>query len=517
MRREIKVAGRLPSYEELVIQELGRLLEQTCALSTRFSQVFTPNANQKKVFDLIEGSMVPKSRSLHILLYGPTGTGKSYAALAYAIDKLLSYPGTNALGCRRTATDIKTSIFKDAMGFLDRWNVPFTSNSQDTYIRLPNASTFWMRSDKSLVQAKKDKSDALGSTAYSLVILEEADSLSEELANTIAGRMREDTGDFRRVIFYICNPPDDDHWLYQRFFGQNNNPDDPTSRYRALKLELAGNEFIRDGYAEDMEEDYAHNPALYERMKLGNFGPAVRGIPIFKDSFNLKYHVAEESFIKTWNPNFPMVRGWDFGYRGMAMTILQDDPIRKQVRVFYSKLNKNCLFDTFADEQLVFCHRHFPGAEWVDTCDPAGCQKTGLTALTYHDIMKQKGMYPRYQTSTVEVGLNLIEDVLNSSVKGRPAILFDPVYCNVLVKAFYAGYCNEKERADVGIVPVKDGVYDHIMDAFRYSVLHIRNPRTFKSASKQHHTGFTPVDGMGTRVHLAGPRSNSFGYHSRMG
>lgn len=497
MKREIRITGKIPSYQEFIIQELGRLLEANCTLSTKFHEGFTPTKNQKMLFELIESSTVPKDRSIHLLLYGGTGGSKSWGAIGYALDKLLSFPNTNVLAVRRTQTDIKTSIWRDTRDFLDRWGIPYQANQSDFTLTMPNQSLMTMRSDKSLVQAKKDKSDGLGSTRFSVVILEEADSISEEVADTMPGRMREETGDFRRIIFYICNPPDESHWLYELFFGVNprtgkvNDPDDPASRYRALHMPSEGNEHLRAGYLDDITDDFGRKSALSDRMRDGQFGPAVRGIPIFKDSFNLATHVAEHDLSPEWNRDLPMFRCWDFGYRGMAIVIGQDDIQRRQIRIFVAEVKKNCLLDTFADEQLLKCLRMFPDAEWMDYCDPAGAQRTGLSPLTYHDILRSKGINPKFKNSTIEYGLNIIEEVFNSTIKQRPCFLISPILSKPLYKALQSGYCNDKDRIDQGVNPVKDGVYDHIVDALRYGMIFLRKPGYPVGSGRQMNRGYS--------------------------
>ncbi len=516
MKREIKLKnGRVPTYEEVIVSELGSLMAGNYDLSSKFRKNFKPNENQKKLQELLDGSTVPIERTLHILLYGSPGSGKSWAAIAKALDTLLSYPNTNVLGVRRTHSDIEASIFKDSLKFLNTWGVPHFPNITKTTILIPNGSKFVMRSDKALVQAKKDKSDALGSTSFSIVILEEADSISEELADTIPARMREDTGNFRRIIFYVCNPPDETHWLYKKFF-ENNNPHDPASRYRALQCNTEGNEFIRKGYIEDLKDDYRGNSSLWERHVMGNFAPAVRGIPIFKNSFDLEYHVEDNL---EWNPNYPVHRGWDFGFRGMAMVAFQDDLDRRQLRGFISHVAQSCLLDTFADEMILKCMRKFPGAEFIDYCDPAGVQKTGLSKNSYVDILRGKGLRLKYKNTLIEYGLSIIEEVLNSSVRGRPAMVFDTAGCRILIRALHSGYCNDKDRNDVGVVPVKDGFHDHIVDAFRYMMTHLRQPG--KPIPPGYATrGFAQYNpnSFGSQVIQTGPRgpSSPQGFQSRM-
>ena len=174
------------------------------------------------------------------------------------------------------------------------------------------------------------------------------------------------------------------------------------------------------------------------------------------------------------------------------MVVGQDDFARRQIRTFIAHIGKECLLDTFADEQLLRCMKMFPGAEWEDYVDPAGAQRTGLTLMTYHDILRSKGVRPKFKKSSIEVGLSVIEEVLNSSVKGRPVLLFSPNLCKPLIKAFHAGYCNEKDKVDDSVNPVKDSYYDHIMDAFRYAMIHIRKAGEPITQNRQVNRGNVP-------------------------
>jgi len=400
-------------------------------------------------------------------------SGKSIGAYAYTINCLTKYPGSRALGVRTTSTDIKDSIYGDCVKFLNRYGIPYTPNVSDTTLTLANGSVFRMRSDKALTDSHSDKSHALGSTSYNIVIFEEADSISQELAISMAGSMRH-PGKFRKVIFYLCNPPSKRHWLWKMFHEGNDPYNDASSRRRALYCAAEDNvQHVGTGYVEAMREDFGMNPNLAKRLGYGLPGADVKGTPYFAQDFVKGIHVSEVPLV--WNPAYPLQRGWDFGFEGMAMVVLQADPDLNQIRVFRAILEQQSLIDPFCDKWLPILEKDFPGAVWEDYGDPAGRQQTHRSAKTDFDVLKERGLRPKYSVSGVAWGLSVISNLLRTFHKGRPKLIISPE-AELLVEAFEGGYCNMKGVTDTEPRPKKDGVYDHIFDAFRYIVVCLRQP-----------------------------------------
>ena len=478
---EIKISSfAVPSLEQLIFGFLGEAIESHDVLAKVFDNNFTKNYNQRLLAELLETSEVPSDEHLHILLYGGVGSGKTWAALQHTLDIMLKFSGVRALAVRRTSSDLDQSIYRETLEFLQAYGVPYKKNDKDHMVKLPNSSFIYMRSDKSLVQHDKAKSDALGSQQFSIAILEEADSISEELAKTIPGRLRQKIPGFRKVILYICNPPGRNHWLYRKFFKEHD-PFDPKSHYRAIQMDMEGNqEHLDPGYVRSVTRDYADDPAMYARLRKGNFAPDTKGDPIYQKYFNREVHVSKVPL--EWNPKYPIIRLWDFGFRGMPCIYMQDDLDRRQIRFLKVNYKERIMFDTFCDTIIQETWNFYPGCINRDYVDPAGRQQTA-TGLTYHDIMRKKGLNPQYFIHQVAYGINLVaaqltlmsyrenEDLKETFVK--PAILIDPS-CDMIIECLETGYCNKKDAPKDVIDPVKDGFYDHVADAIRYGMVMIR-------------------------------------------
>lgn len=468
--------GRIPSKAEVMFGHLADLMEENIKISSTFREKFIPNPAQKMVLDAIKNSEVPEGEWIHVLLYGPTGSGKSSVAYAYTIDCLVSNYNAWALGVRTTAQDIQDTIFKDTKKFLDKYGLSYTSNKQTTTFTFPNGSVFRMRSDEALMEGSGavDTAVKLGSTAYNIAILEEANAISEELAMTLPGRMR-NPGNFRKVIFYICNPPSKKHWLYRWFFGGGNDPDDPKSPYRAFTWAAEDNsEHVGTAYIAGMRRDFGRNPALARRLGYGQFGPDTKGVPYFANDFRRSVHVSDTAL--DWDPRYKLTRAWDFGMNP-ALVTFQYHPELGQYRFLRSFCEFEILLDSFCDQVLPGLWEDFNGAIWEDFGDIAGKQRSSLTKRTAYDILAERGIYYKGAPNGVMWGLNIISKLLRTSFKGNPMILIDPC-CEQLIEAFESGYCNKKKVMDSDdLRPQKDGVYDHIMDATRYGLVSKRaNP-----------------------------------------
>lgn len=226
---------------------------------------------------------------------------------------------------------------------------------------------------------------------------------------------------------------------------------------------------------------------MYRRFVLGQFAPDVKGTPMFgaggvKAVFSRDYHVAKECFLKHWNRNYPVLRGHDFGTCN-ACVFVQDDQDRRQIKVFATLFQNKILYEHFLSEYVLpFSSRMFPDAEFIDYCDPTGNAKTGNAEKSYHQIMQQYGINPRYtwdaSKRSLANGVNLISRLLRQqATPGVPKLLFNPEDA-YLPDAMESGYCNSKTARVGEINPVDDGIYIHCMDAFRYVLVNIRHWNT---------------------------------------
>lgn len=495
MLKQIKTTRYNIQEADVIFDEIADLVQHVDEMSLLLHRNFTPSPKQQELDDLIRYSETPEDQPLHILLWGSVGSAKSTAAFWIVTKGLLAHPGAICLAARDTQTNIEKTLWQKTQDFFNTFNIPFTKNFKSLRILLKNGSSIQMQSADRTKKSKNDTADDLGSTEYSYAILEECNAIPPEFANTVPGRMRQEVGVRRKVIFYICNPPSKDHWLYEKFF-VDHNPNDPKSRYRALQMLTKDNPFVSDGYKTSIHSDYADNPMLYLRMVRGEFGPNVKGHPIFQKHFNPVLHIATSEIHKNWDPNQTMYRCWDFGFLHPAIVVFQDDAVTGQLRIFEAILGDKILLDPFADAKLHELHKIYPGANWIDCVDPSGSQKRDVSEKSSIDILKSKGLIIKTKRHTIEYGLSIIAEQLSTIVPYRKgpqsAVLIDPK-ARLLIEALQFGYCQEKDIPKDVLKPVKDGTYDHVMDALRYGMIIVRRPKQGKTKDYSRGDQYVPA------------------------
>lgn len=482
MIKSVRVDKFAPSRKELAYSELADIIQKSVEMSEDFHRRFKRNKRQEELRQIIQESEIPEGEPLVILCYGVTGSGKSWGGLAEVIDLQLTFPGLKALFARRTYVEIEDSIWPTTLEFLDEYKIPFTSRKGAYEVELGNRSRIRMRSAEPAARSKTNKVHGLGSTEYGVAFLEEGDEIHEEFLYTVFARMRQKVRGFTRpVIIIACNPPSEQHWLYEYFFEDpDNNPYDPKSYKRVLKFERGDNEEnVRKGYGAGLKKVLKDDPLLLEAFDQGNFSPDRKGHPIFHKTFSEELHVAKTSIWKSWDPDKNIFLSMDFGFNDSALLCGQAYPELNQVRCYKSWHGKKELIRPFLNRVLPEINSMFPGCRIEMYCDPHGEAKDqqGRTDETAVKILKDMGLPPRYKYMSIQRGLDCIQKAMTTWSPSKygpvPGLLLDP-QCKLLIEALKFGYCNNKDAPKGKLDPVKDGVSDHQVDVLRYVMIFMR-------------------------------------------
>lgn len=480
--RNLSFSGNLPDKSQLVMALLAEQLQADMDLGSSFEKGFTPTPAQQHMYDCISNSQVDPAMWLHLLVFGDTGGGKSWAVIAHVIRMSLLHAGCRSIFIRETKGDLMLTTFSEILEFFDRWDiVPTQINRTLGVIRLSNGSEMHFRSDKSLTKGiGKDKADSLGSSKFSLAVFEEVDSTSKETYNTMSGRMRHYLPGLRNCIFGICNPTSPTHWIQMKYnYGDRQLPPLSLRRWIILHMMAKDNPYMKGGYDKAKLEDWEDDPAYTRRMGHGLLGPETKGTPVFHRSFSRERHVSHKDLRSAINPAIPIWRGWDFGYNSPACVIFQDDPVRGQIRVLWSICGHNMstwLFVQKVKNQLMDelpLSAPFHAIRWKDACDPQGKVKNSSGSSDL-DQMVAHGINPMFRRSFISEGVDIIEQqLLSNCYQGQPSMIFDK-RAEALIDAMESGYCIKDGSTSATYETTKDGTYDHIVDAYRYPILFVR-------------------------------------------
>lgn len=149
-------------------------------------------------------------QSGELVLGGPAGTGKTYAALLHLLRFAEQYPGARIAVVRKTRVSLTESalvtwerILGPSHPALAR---PISRGSRHQYT-FPNGSV--------VITAGMDRPDKVLSTEWDLIYVNECTDLTLLDWETLAGRLRAGAGPYD-LILGDCNPTTPAHWLYKR-------------------------------------------------------------------------------------------------------------------------------------------------------------------------------------------------------------------------------------------------------------------------------------------------------------
>lgn len=310
--------------------------------------------------------------------------------------------------------------------------------------------------------------DYPGSWDWHRGFIDEADECERSIVETIKTRCRslttpEYTDDYG--VDMAFNPPDKNHWIYQACTGLDENDRkvaDPT--FVLFEPEYGENDVnLPPDYTTKRFKGLTHDEL--ERLKFGNWGSSFKGEGVFKDHFHTQSHVVDHI---PYDPIFPIVVFLDFGFRSpyACYNFLDHEHRLNTIGELPGKDTevREYIRQVKADLNTKFPHR--PGTLYIG--DPAAKQKkdTGSTL----QVLDSEGINLMYMEGmSIEEGLRRIRYLLQQAPKGIMQIRISRKGCPRLIRMFQGGYHKHKTTN----LPVKDGVYDHPADAFRYGITNL--------------------------------------------
>jgi hypothetical protein len=186
-------------------------------------------------------------------------------------------------------------------------------------------------------------------------------------------------------------------------------------------------------------------PSL-EHVVFGEFDPATHVRPV------------------DYDPNLPLYRTLDFGFVNPFVCLWIQVDRAGTVRVIDEYVRSRSTIDVHAKEMK----RRTPCPEEQVTatfCDPAGAGQNDITGTSTVRELRSLGIATRYRRSTILEGIELIRRALRSGA-GKSSLVISP-RCPRLIEALQC-YHYPDAGPVTGELPLKDGVYDHPIDALRY-------------------------------------------------
>lgn len=193
------------------------------------------------------------------------------------------------------------------------------------------------------------------------------------------------------------------------------------------------------------------------------------GVPVYGDDFSRSFHVSEKSL--EYAPNYPMIRGWDFGLGKGGMACVFGQLLSHERLFIYREITATDMdIEHFAPEVKRLSTEWFGECrEWFDVIDSTGFNRSQINKLkscgsVINDMLG---------TSCVPGLKSIIErrrsvtNFLKAAVKGLPSFVISGPDCPVSVGGFEGGYhFGFAKDGQVKDEPEKN-VYSHPQDAIQ--------------------------------------------------
>ncbi len=187
-------------------------------------------------------------------------------------------------------------------------------------------------------------------------------------------------------------------------------------------------------------------PSL-ENVVFGEFDPSVNVRPV------------------DYDPNLPLYRTLDFGFVNPFVCLWIQVDGDGTVRVIDEYVRSRATIDVHA-EQLK-ARTPCPAEQIAATfCDPAGAGSSDITGTSVVRELRALGIPTRYRRSGIVEGIELIRRAIRAG-DGVSSLVISP-RCVRLIEAMQCYHYPDSGSAAGSELPLKDGVYDHPIDALRY-------------------------------------------------
>jgi phage terminase large subunit len=173
-----------------------------------------------------------------------------------------------------------------------------------------------------------------------------------------------------------------------------------------------------------------------------------------------------------YDPNLPLYRALDFGFVNPFVCLWIQVDTDGLVRVIDEYVRSRATIDVHTDE--IKTRTPVPEEQVAATfCDPAGKGVNDVTGTSAVRELRTLGIAVRSRRSGILEGIELIRRAIRSG-SGQSTLLISPG-CTRIIEAMQCYHYPHSGNAS-GELPLKDGLYDHPIDALRYFFVNYSHP-----------------------------------------
>lgn len=391
-----------------------------------------------------------------VLFMGATGAGKTTALIWQAIDDCLMVRNNRGMLARMAYEDLQATVLEDLLIELETYQIPYVFYKRYRMIHFPqtNSILHLVGLGDTVKNLRRTKGRNLG-----FIAIDQLEDIPEDVFKFQLTRLRlPHVPPERRHIFATANPVPEDHWIYRAFMGDPERGLPAWEGTYIITATLDDNPHLPDEFKKLLFSSLSEEEK--ERYIKGEWGfvpVGMRAFPMFDKSI----HVRQVEF----DQRYALIIGLDFGYHHPAAVWLQvvepEDFVGRRVHVLDEFLGMDLLLDDFIEVVQERTRAYFPNAELIFWCgDPyAAVQRSDRGEAIDIHLRRRYQIALRMKRMPLE---NSVQNVAGLLKQNR--LLIHP-RCKRLIRAFEGGY----RRDEMGEI-VKDGYYEHIVDALRYAL-----------------------------------------------
>ena len=187
------------------------------------------------------------------------------------------------------------------------------------------------------------------------------------------------------------------------------------------------------------------------------------------DEFDPAIHVKTVDY----NPNLPLYRAIDFGFVNPFVCLWIQVDSNGVVYCLDEYVRSRATIDVHAEE----IKKQTPIAEEkvaATFCDPAGDSSEQSSGQSSVRQLRSLGISTHYRRSSILEGIELIRRQIRAG-DGKTRLIVSP-RCPRLIEALQCYHYPDNLSGLSNELPLKDGVYDHPIDALRYFFINYQHP-----------------------------------------
>ena len=183
------------------------------------------------------------------------------------------------------------------------------------------------------------------------------------------------------------------------------------------------------------------------------------------------WHVAPKNL--EWDRNLSLKRSWDPGRIRPACVVWQVTK-QGQWRKLWEMMGNNHPGNIFIPMVKRILNEKFDGAHYQDYADPQVYEQNKEDGRSWNDELVDNGIRViKIPRTSPNARADLMNKMMSQTTRdGEPLIVIDPA-CEISIEAYRGGWHRAKPEMGRPIHddPVKDGYYEHLMDADGYLIV----------------------------------------------